>query len=347
MTHWKFTGERPPWTAEEWQAEFSRYQESPEFKKVHRHMQLNEFKFIYWMEYVHRMWGRLLAVAFVVPGAYFMMRGAITKPLAARLGLMFFMGGTQGLVGWWMVRSGLEMPTDEYAVPRVSPYRLAAHLVSAFAIYSTLVWTTLDLMQPKPLMARAHLTVNGAYGAPHVRALALPITALIAVTAASGAFVAGLDAGRAYNTFPLMQGRIFPEAYWAMSGWRNSFENTAAVQFHHRVLAISSLTAVTSLWLAARKRTLLKKQERAVELLAAATYGQVLIGITTLIEAVPVPLGAVHQAGALTVFTMALLLMHRLRPAVPSPMMVMLGRAALPLTAAAVAAIAASVTLNN
>ncbi|KAF5843190.1 cytochrome oxidase assembly protein-domain-containing protein, partial [Dunaliella salina] len=145
MTDWKFTGERPPLTDEHWQEEFAKYKLSPEFKKLHPNMTLEDFKFIFWMEYAHRMWGRLLGIAFVLPAMYFAARGAINQALAKRLGLLFTMGGTQGLVGWWMVRSGLDEPTEEWQAPRVSPYRLAAHLVSAFTIFATLAWTAMDL----------------------------------------------------------------------------------------------------------------------------------------------------------------------------------------------------------
>jgi len=149
MTDWKFTGEKPPQTEIEWEQEFSRYQLSPEYRRVNSSMNVEEFKFIYWMEWAHRMWGRGLGLAFALPAAWFAARGAINRPLARRLGLLFLMGGSQGLVGWWMVRSGLQEP-QALDVPRVSPYRLAAHLTSAFAIYATLVWTTLSVAFPHP-----------------------------------------------------------------------------------------------------------------------------------------------------------------------------------------------------
>jgi len=162
MTDWRFSGERLPLTEEDWEAEFAKYRASPEYRLVHSHMTVEDFKFIYAMEYAHRMWGRLLGLGFVLPAAYFALRGAINKPLAARLGVLLAMGGAQGLVGWWMVRSGLKEPRAAVVaeeegsgngsgssnvvaegggceqVPRVSPYRLAAHLSSAFAIYATL-----------------------------------------------------------------------------------------------------------------------------------------------------------------------------------------------------------------
>jgi len=347
MTDWKFTGEQRPQTEEEWEAEFAKYKESPEFKKVHSRMKLDEFKFIYWMEYAHRMWGRLLGVGFVVPGAYFLARRYITGAMAKRLGLLFFMGGTQGLVGWWMVRSGLQEPEHEWQTPRVSPYRLAAHLVSAFTIYATLAWTTLDLAHPKPLLAG--LSQEAAAVARRVRGVALPFGALVAVTATSGAFVAGLDAGRAYNTFPLMAGRWIPAEYWshALPGLRNFFENTAAVQWDHRVLATLTATSALGLWAWARGMPLPPQARHALDLVAAITSVQFALGIWTLLDYVPVHLGSLHQANALNLFTAVLFLLHTLRPAHAGPLTRASARFGAPLAATLVASVGYAVTAQQ
>lgn len=362
MTEWKFTGERPPLSHGDWQAHYDKYRQSPEFKKVHSSMTLNEFKFIFWMEYGHRMWGRILGLAFVVPGTYFLAKGYINAALGQRLGLLFFMGGTQGLVGWWMVRSGLEEPAKEWERPRVSPYRLAAHLVSAFSIYSVLVWTALDLAPRRyeltagpgvgggrPLMAI--VAKEAAAASKMVRSRLLPFAALVAVTAASGAFVAGLDAGRAYNTFPLMQGRWFPEEYWGdgadgglMGVVRNAFENTAAAQWHHRVLATLTVTMTLALWPWVRASGTSPQVKRCVDLVAGVTVAQFCLGIWTLLEAVPVPLGSAHQANALNLFTAVLLTLHTLRPAQPGPVVAAVGRLAAPAAIMAVAGIGIAVT---
>ena len=260
MTDWKFTGEKPPGTEAEWTAEFARYKQSPEFKRVNISMALDEFKFIYWMEWAHRMWGRGLGLAFALPLTVFALKGAMTRPLASRLALLFTMGGTQAFVGWWMVRSGLEEPASPHHVPRVSPYRLAAHLTSAFAIYAVMVWTTLSTAFPKPLSmivqeSGSATSVSAVRAMSKLRGLVVPFAGLLSVTALSGAFVAGLDAGHAYNTFPLMGGSLIPEAYWgedglgnALSVWRNAFENTASVQFHHRCLAVTTLLGSAAVW---------------------------------------------------------------------------------------------------
>lgn len=173
-------------------------------------------------------------------------------------------------------------------MPRVSPYRLAAHLTSAFAIYATLVWTTLDLARPSPLLssvaasakeathaALAAAARHQATAAAVLRGRVLPLSLLVGVTAVSGAFVAGLDAGRAYNTFPLMNGQLIPDEYWGLPGIRNAFENTAAVQLHHRALAISTLAAVTTVWATARKMPLPRPARLALNATALLTAAQV------------------------------------------------------------------------
>lgn len=345
MTDWKFTGERPPQTQEEWEAEFERYKMSPEFKLVNSTMDVEEFKFIYWMEWGHRMWGRALGIFFAVPCAIFAARGSITRPLGRRLSLLFLMGGCQGLVGWWMVRSGLTEPTDN-RVPRVSAYRLAAHLTSAFAIYATMVWTTLQVAFPHPPVVTAG--PPGARAAAALYRVALPASILLGVTAISGAFVAGLDAGHAYNTFPDMNGEWIPEEYWSMSGWRNAFENTAAVQLHHRALAISTLIASLALWRYGTRMPDLPRASRVVlHTLAAGVCAQVTLGIATLLTYVPVSLGAAHQAGAMTLFTIMLALLYTVRPAPTLAPFRMLTTAPFSTMSAAAAVLAVGGTVAN
>lgn len=317
MTDWKFTGERAPRTAEDWEAEFAKYRSSPEFQHLNRGMTLDEFKFIFWMEYAHRMWGRTLGIYFAVPVAYFAARGYLTRKMGMRLTMLFAAGGTQGFVGWWMVRSGLEQPRREHDIPRVSPYRLATHLSTAFAIYSGILWTALDVSRPTPALADAALTGRQLLASLAARRRFHGLAGLIGITAISGAFVAGLDAGHAYNTFPLMGGRIVPEEYWDAqfgSWWRNSFENTAAVQFHHRVLALTTASGIAAAWAATQMGPPLPRAAAlAVHALGGAVVAQVTLGIATLLHNVPVWLGSAHQAGALTLFSVALTLLHALR----------------------------------
>jgi heme a synthase len=317
MTDWKFQYEHPPLTDDDWAREFEKYKQSPEFKKTNLGMTVDEYKFIYWMEYGHRMWGRVLGLYFVGPLAYFASQGYITSALAKRLGVFFVLGATQGMIGWWMVKSGLEEQEFSYDCPRVSPYRLATHLTGAFTIYTGMLWTTLSVISPLSPSQSPGATKMLIDASKHLRGVVHPLAGLIGVTAISGAYVAGMDAGRAYNTFPLMGGKVIPDEYWAQweqKGWRNFFENTAAVQFDHRVLALTTLTAVSAVWLGHRGSSALHPQSRMLlHALLATTAGQVTLGVATLLYHVPVELGSAHQANALALFSIVLALMHSLR----------------------------------
>uniref|UniRef100_A0A803QB15 Cytochrome c oxidase assembly protein COX15 n=1 Tax=Cannabis sativa TaxID=3483 RepID=A0A803QB15_CANSA len=315
MTDWKFSGGLPPLSDEEWLHEFDKYKQSPEYKRVNRGMSIDEFKFIYWMEYAHRMWGRALGIMFALPFSYFLRKGYITVQLGLKLSTLFALGAGQGLIGWWMVKSGLEEPPSEYAQPRVSPYRLAAHLTSAFAIYSGLLWTGLSVVMPEPPAE----SISWVKGAAKVKRLALPVSLLVGITAVSGAFVAGNDAGHAYNTFPKMGDTWIPEDVLEMKPLiRNFFENTSTVQLDHRILATATLVSIGSLWWLTRKVDL----HPAVRYLIGSTVGmaglQVTLGISTLLSYVPVSLGSAHQAGALTLMSLMILLIHTLRKPSPS-----------------------------
>ncbi|XP_072977115.1 heme A synthase COX15 [Typha angustifolia] len=314
MTDWKFTGSLPPLSEDQWLLEFEKYQQSPEFQRVNKEMSLDDFKFIYWMEYAHRMWGRGLGVLFAFPFAYFLARGFITRQLGLRLSALFALGAGQGLIGWWMVKSGLEEPASEYVQPRVSPYRLATHLTSAFIIYCGILWTALSVVMPDPPTG----SMNLVHGAAKVRKLALPVSFLVGITALSGAFVAGNDAGHAYNTFPKMGDSWIPDDIFSMQPLlRNFFENTSTVQLNHRILATATLLSVAGLWSAARKMDM----HPAVQSLIGSTFGmaalQVTLGISTLLTYVPVSLASAHQAGALTLLSFMIILTHTVRK--PSP----------------------------
>ncbi|KAK6934668.1 COX15/CtaA family [Dillenia turbinata] len=310
MTDWKFTGSLPPMNDEEWAREFEKYKQSPEYKHVNKGMSVEDFKFIYWMEYAHRMWGRGLGILFALPFSYFLRKGYITLRLGLRLSALFALGAGQGFIGWWMVKSGLEEPPSEYVEPRVSPYRLAAHLTSAFVIYSGLLWTALSVVMPEPPAE----SIAWVHGAAKVKRLALPVSLLVGITAISGAFVAGNDAGRAYNTFPKMGDTWIPDDIFSMKPLiRNFFENTSTVQLDHRILATASLVSIGALWFATRKLDI----HPAIRTLIGSVLGmaavQVTIGISTLLSYVPTSLGTAHQAGALTLLTLMILLNHTVR----------------------------------
>jgi len=305
MVNWHpVTGWLPPLEQVEWDKIFADYRQSPEYKKVNAGMSLDDFKSIFWYEYLHRLLGRLIGVAFFVPMVVFMAKGWITRQLAPKIVGLFILGGLQGVLGWYMVKSGL---VDR---PDVSQYRLAAHLGLALLILAAMMWVAMDLQRPEPAgepptdASQAGLR-RGAWG----------LLALIAVTAFSGAFVAGLDAGHIYNTFPLMDGALVPEGVFELTPvYLNFFENIATVQFDHRVLAIFTFIAVLVYGWRAARAALTPGQGRAVKALAAVAVVQVGLGILTLLLVVPIPLAALHQAGAIILLGIAVWLAHELRP---------------------------------
>jgi cytochrome c oxidase assembly protein subunit 15 len=310
MVEWKPTTITPPTTAEEWQKEFDKYKQFPEYQRLNRGMTLDEFKFIYYMEFIHRLAGRAVGVVFALPFLLFLARRQISAPLGARLALLFGLGGAQGAVGWWMVKSGLEArerPTD---APRVSPYRLCGHLLSAILIYALLLRTGLHLVAPR-YSPTAPLPLQRA---------ALAVAALLSLTVASGAFVAGNQAGLIYNEFPLMGGRLVPQdltdPYFDNAKWRNFFEHSTLVQFDHRVLATLSAAAVLAFWLYSRRfASVMPPAARVVATgMLHLTALQYTLGLLTLLNHVPVSLGSLHQATALALLTAALAQLHFLGP---------------------------------
>jgi heme a synthase len=326
MVDWKPQGRPLPSTTEEWEFEFEKYKAFPEYQKLNQNMTLGEFKRIYFMEWAHRMWGRAIGLVFAVPLLGFAAAKRIPKQLYGRLALLFAMGGGQGLVGWWMVKSGLThehlpgISRSEHDTPRVSPYRLTAHLSMAFATYGVLMWTGMNLLTGPPRVKSGAFNLSVANSAlKALRSRSKGGAALLGLTVLSGAFVAGNDAGHAYNDFPYMAGEIIPEQIWMDHlGLRNLFENTATVQFDHRVLAFTTLGTVGGLFLSARGNSLVWNSlnpdaKLALTSLVGVTTAQVGLGITTLMMYVPVELGVAHQGGALTLWTVALWLVHTLR----------------------------------
>jgi cytochrome c oxidase assembly protein subunit 15 len=299
IVEWKpLVGALPPLTDSDWLALFEKYKLTPEYQKVNLGMDVAGFKEIFWLEYFHRLLGRGIGIVFLLPFLWFLLRRQIDRPLMPKLITMFALGAAQGLMGWLMVASGL------VDTPRVSPYRLTAHLGLAIAIYAYMLWTALGLLAPKPA---------AAVPAP-VRRGALAVTALVVITLLAGGFVAGTHAGFAFNDWPFMHGRIIPAGLYATQPWwADVFENIATVQFHHRLLAYALVLAVPALWLLAQRQALPADTRLALHLLPAALAVQVALGIATLIYVVPVPLAAAHQAGALVLLTAALWLNHRLR----------------------------------
>ncbi len=298
-------GAIPPLSDHQWDETFRQYQRSPEYQKKNFGMTLAQFKRIFWFEYAHRLLGRTIGLVFLVPFLYFALSRRLPARLVPRLALLFMLGGLQGLLGWYMVKSGLVND------PHVSHYRLTAHLAVAFLIYGYMFWQALSLLHPRPQPAMA--------ASPALRRAGTGLVALIAVTVLSGGLVAGLKAGFAYNTFPLMDGQWIPPS-WRMlqPAWMNLVDNPAAVQFDHRVLALTVLLLVLAFWLAGHHRTMPRRAHRGRHLLLAVAMVQVSLGISTLLLHVPVALAATHQGGALALFSVALFLAHGLRSPAPS-----------------------------
>jgi cytochrome c oxidase assembly protein subunit 15 len=288
ITEWQpISGAIPPLSEQAWQAEFERYQQIPQYQEINRGMTLAEFKTIFWWEFVHRLWGRLIGVVFAAPLAWFWLTGRIRGRTAWQLGGMLALGAVQGAIGWWMVASGL---ADRVTV---SPYRLAVHLLMALVIYAWALWAALDLARGR---ARPR---DAGFGA-------LAFIVLTFVTIAAGAFVAGNRAGLIYNTFPLMDGRLVPDPYVdaTIGPLRTLFEGFAAVQFNHRLLAMTTFVAAFALWL--------RHRSAAVAAVPLVAMVQVALGIATLLLVVPIPLAAAHQAGAVALLTAALVAAHAL-----------------------------------
>ncbi|WP_368744552.1 COX15/CtaA family protein [Desertibaculum subflavum] len=299
ITEWKpVTGAIPPLSHEAWQAEMEKYRQIPEYQLINKGMSLEAFQRIYLIEYTHRLLGRLIGVAFALPFIWFLIRGAIDRALLPRLIVLFLLGGLQGAVGWWMVASGLVERTD------VSQYRLTAHLGLAVLILIGLIWTARGVIVPQTVPAAAVL-----------RGPARLTLALIFLQILLGGLVAGLDAGMAYNTWPLMDGALVPQGLFAAApAWLNLFENALTVQFNHRLMAIVVAAAALVTWWRARRLPPSPARRLAGWLLAGVAL-QFALGIWTLLAQVPLALGLAHQAGALAVITVATALAHASRRA--------------------------------
>ncbi len=296
MVDWRPAGGwLPPLNANEWQAAFTEYRKFPEYAEVNQGMTIGEFKSIFWLEFVHRLWGRIIGVAFALPLVFFAFKGWVGRALTPKLLGLFLLGGLQGGLGWYMVKSGLVERPD------VSQYRLVAHFAVALAILGALFWVALDLW------GRAN---RGLVAAGNKR-FSLIVFGMVALTAVSGGFVAGLDAGFRYNTFPLMNGDFVPQGIFPLAPlYLNFFEDVTTVQFTHRILAETTFVLVAAFWF--RAGAFVTVRGLPVNVLAAAALVQVGLGVSTLLLAVPVPLAAAHQAGAVGLFLAALWVVHGL-----------------------------------
>lgn len=289
-------GTIPPLSDGDWQEAFQKYRETPEFKRVNPDMTLAGFKRIFWWEYFHRLLGRLIGAAFLLPFLWFAFRGQVPRGLGWKLAGIFALGGLQGALGWYMVQSGL---VDD---PRVSPYRLTAHLGLALFIYAAMLWIALDLLSRR--------TVSS----PGLRRFSAALAVLVFAMSLSGGLVAGTRAGLAYNTFPLMDGHFVPPEILSIEPWYlNFFSNMATVQFEHRLLAWLLAILVPWFWFRVRRTAAPPRARLGADLLLLALALQIALGIATVLNAAPLPLAAAHQAGALLLFTAALYTAHALR----------------------------------
>ena len=297
IVEWRpVTGVLPPLSHDAWQGEFEKYQKIPQFLR-NTGMTLDEFKTIYWWEWAHRLLGRFVGVAFLVPFLWFLWRGWIVPGLRGRLWLIFGLGALQGAIGWWMVASGLSERVE------VSQYRLAVHLLLASLIFAALVWTA-QRLAPGPRMA----------GPPRVRAGAAVLLALVLAQIYLGAIVAGLRAGYIYTTWPLIDGAYIPEArrlFFEVPLWRNFFENTLTAQFDHRMMAY--MLFVLAIVHAADAVGARAGGVLAL-VLAAAMTAQVAVGIVTLLQQAPIELALIHQAMAMIVLAIAVAHVERRWP---------------------------------
>ena len=291
MVEWRpIWGFLPPISQFEWNRVFELYMKSPEYIFKNKGMSLEEFKEIFFWEYFHRLWGRLIGIIFIIPLLFFIIVKKIPKSILSKLFLILFLGGLQGFIGWWMVKSGLVND------PTVSQYRLTIHLSNALLILSLLIWVYLDVKE----------------GVSQIKPdFSFFMFSILFITIIAGAFVAGMDAGLMYNEYPFMGDSLIPENYGEYE-LLDPFENPASAQFHHRHLAL--FTTLCTLFYCYKYyfESEDKKVKKLSLLISIVVCSQFTLGIITLINMVPVYLGAIHQTGAVILFISLICSMHRL-----------------------------------
>ena len=294
MVEWKpLLGAIPPLSEADWQNVYAKYQQFPEYKIINNQMSLSEFKFIFYWEYFHRLTGRLLGLVFLLPFVFFLIRRAFDKQLGFKIFVGFILGGLQGLMGWYMVKSGL---VDR---PDVSHYRLAAHLTLAFVIFAYLYWLYLDIKNDFKSQKHPLFKLGWVW------------TGLVLLQIVYGAFVAGKNAGIGYNTFPKMGQEWLPAQAFMMSPtWINFFENNIGLQFTHRWLAALLVLGFVLLSIIIKSKGRIHK---AKLFLGGALSLQFLLGVATLLAMVPLHLAALHQAGAFFLFACSIYLNHAMK----------------------------------
>ncbi|SSD61806.1 probable Cytochrome c oxidase assembly protein COX15 [Saccharomycodes ludwigii] len=345
ITEWKpVTGAIPPLNQKQWEEEFTKYKESPEFKQLNSHIDLDEFKFIFFMEWGHRLWGRGIGLIFILPAIYFTATRKTSSHVNRRLLGLCGLLGLQGFVGWWMVKSGLDQQQldERKSKPTVSQYRLTAHLGAAFILYMGMLWTGWEIIReskwvknPENALQLFKQLDNPAL--KPLRKMALGMVVLTFITAMTGGMVAGLDAGLMYNTFPRMGDDWLPsnrellDPFYARKEdksdlfWRNILENPTTVQLNHRIFAITTFFAVFGFHMyASRNKHIIPRHiNRSIHLMMGIVTLQFALGISTLVYMVPISLASAHQAGALALLTISLLCASQLRqPRIPMRLLI-------------------------
>ena len=300
MVDWRpIMGSLPPMNAEDWAVAFEKYKNSPQFKEHNYHFVLEDFKSIFWWEYIHRAFGRLIGLVFFIPFIGFLVMKRISRPLFFRLLLVLFLGSFQGVLGWYMVKSGLS------DVPRVSHFRLAAHLLTAFATISYMFWVSLSIRYERSIPN------------DNLRPFKRWTMALLIITSFQilyGAFVAGKDAGMMHNTWPFMDGHyIHPAALALDSIWESLTFNSSMIQFVHRTLAIIVLVFTLSVYIEALKKSVKKPLLQSYQWLSWMVMAQFGLGLFTLLYRVPLVLAIAHQFGALVFLLLTVRALFMLR----------------------------------
>jgi cytochrome c oxidase assembly protein subunit 15 len=283
MVDWKLlAGSIPPINNQQWVETFELYKQFPEFQKQNYMFTLEEFKSIFFWEYIHRLLGRLIGLVFIIPFIYFLIKKRLSKKLTLQCIVLLFMGASQGAIGWWMVKSGLVNNPD------VSHFRLATHLITAFLTFSYTFWVALSLIYP-----------NKSHQNKILYKLSFLLMIVVVIQIIYGAFVAGLDAGKVYNTWPKMNNDWIAESVYAMTPFWNNFVNgIAGVQFIHRTFAFVVLGLIIYIFYQSRKIQLIQLEKNAINLLLITVFFQMVLGIITLVMGVPIWLGVIHQLGA-------------------------------------------------
>jgi len=302
ITQWKIvTGTIPPLTEAAWQEEFESYQQTPQFQLINSHFELADFKNIYWWEYIHRLLGRIIGIVFIVPFIWFWVKKKLPQNFMKKAMVLFALGGFQGFLGWFMVSSGLS--ENIY----VSHYRLAIHLISAFAVFGFTFWYGLDLMRP------VTPPPSGEAGRGLLR-LSVILFIVIILQIIYGAFVAGLKAGYGYPTWPKMGDAWMPDDVVALEPiWKNFFEGHAGVHFLHRSIAYLVVALVGLLYYKARKIQVSKSVMKIVNTLGIIVLVQFTLGVITILYGVPITIAILHQTGAFFLFGTTLLLLHKIK----------------------------------